>query len=54
MEILQWLLANWQPVLGAIIAVLSALIALFLMIPGDQPEKALQSALDFLSKFSKK
>lgn len=35
-------------------AVLMALITLFLLIPGDQPEKALQKALDFLAKFSKK
>jgi hypothetical protein len=41
-------------ILGAITALLSALIGIALLIPGDQPEKTLQMILDFLSKFSKK
>jgi hypothetical protein len=40
--------------IGAITALLSALIAVALMIPGAQPEKALQKLLDLLSKLSKK
>jgi hypothetical protein len=35
----------------AIIAVLHALIAIFLFIPGEQPEKALQSVADFIQKW---
>jgi len=40
--------------LGAIVAVLSALAALFMLIPGEQPEKTLYKIVDFLAKFSKK
>lgn len=41
-------------VLGALTASVSALIALFLLIPGEQPEKFLQKILDFLAKLSLK
>ena len=54
LEIGQWILANHQVVLSALVAVVGALIALFLVIPGEQPEKGLQSVADFLAKFSKK
>lgn len=40
--------------LGAVSVFLGALIAVFTIIPGDQPEKALQAIVDFISKFSKK
>ena len=43
-----------QEIAGMVALVLTGLIGLFLMIPGDQPEKFLQSALDFIKKFSKK
>ena len=54
LEIGKWILDNYQAVLSALVAVVSALIALFLIIPGEQPEKALKSVADFLAKFSKK
>lgn len=40
--------------LAAIVGVLTAVIGLCMLIPGDQPEKALQKVVDFLAKFSKK
>jgi hypothetical protein len=40
--------------LAAVMAVCMALIALFMLIPGEQPEKFLQGMVDFLAKFSKK
>lgn len=40
--------------LGAITALLAGVIAVAQLIPGDQPEKSLQSIVDFLSKFSRK
>jgi hypothetical protein len=40
--------------LGAITALLGAVIAIAQLIPGEQPEKTLQAVVDFLSKFSKK
>jgi hypothetical protein len=45
---------DWLGVLGAITALLTAVIAIASFIPGDQPEKALQAVVDFLSKFSRK
>lgn len=50
----QWILANYQLLISAIMAVVSALTALFLIIPGEQPEKTFQAIADFLAKFSKK
>lgn len=43
-----------QDVAGFIMMILAGLIGISLMIPGEQPEKALQAALDFIKKFSKK
>ena len=40
--------------IAALVAVLSALIGLFMLIPGDQPEKALKKILAVLTKFSRK
>jgi hypothetical protein len=40
--------------LGAITALLGAVIAIAQLIPGEQPEKSLQAVVDFLSKFSRK
>lgn len=54
LAILNWAFASGPNLVSAVVAVLTALVALFLMIPGEQPEKFLQGAVDFLSKFSKK
>ena len=40
--------------MGAITGVITALIALFMVIPGEQPEKFLRGVLAFLERFSKK
>jgi hypothetical protein len=50
----QFILAHYQEILAAVMAILSGVIAISLMIPGDQPEKALQGVVDFLAKFSRK
>ena len=39
---------------GAITALLTAVIAIAQLIPGDQPEKFLQGVVDVISKFSRK
>lgn len=54
LEWFNWAVLNGPNFVTALLAVLSSLIALSLLIPGDQPEKALQSAVDFLAKFSLK
>ena len=40
--------------LGAITALLGAVIAICQLIPGDEPENTLQKVVDFLAKFSRK
>ena len=54
MEVFAWIMANHEAVLGAIVALLSGIIAVALLIPGEQPEKTLQKIVDFIKKFSKK
>lgn len=54
LELLHWAVANGPQFISAVVAVLSAVIALCLLVPGEQPEKALQGVVDFLSKFSLK
>jgi len=39
---------------GALVALLTAVIAVASLIPGDEPENTLQKVVDFLSKFSRK
>jgi len=41
-------------IIGALDAILLALIALFILIPGDQPEKSIRKIADFIGKFSRK
>ena len=53
-NILNWIINNYQVVITAIVGLMTSIIAISLLIPGDQPEKALQSVVDFLTKFSKK
>lgn len=48
------LVTNHAAIIESIVAVLGGLIAIALIIPGDQPEKALTKALEFVKKFSRK
>lgn len=45
---------NWLEIIGAVSALLVALVAIFELIPGDQPEKALTTVVNILAKFSRK
>lgn len=54
MQILAWLAAHGSELISAISGLLSAMIILALMIPGEQPEKSLQKLVDLLGKFSRK
>ena len=45
---------DWLAWVGAITALLGAVIAVAQLIPGDEPENTLQKIVDFLSKFSRK
>ncbi len=50
----KFIFENGPALIAGVVAVLSGLIAIFMIIPGEQPEKALQGIVDFLTKFSKK
>lgn len=54
LEVLNWIVASGPNLVSALAGVLSAVIALCLLIPGEQPEKFLQGVVDFLGKFSRK
>lgn len=54
LPVLNWIVSNGPVVLGYIGAALTALIGIFMMVPGDAPEKQLKSVADFIAKFSKK
>lgn len=54
LELGKWIIANGPAILNSVIALLIALIAVCMWIPGSQPEAALQKVVDFLAKFSKK
>lgn len=54
LEIVKWLLENYALYIAAINAVLVAMIALCLLIPGDEPENFLRKLVEFLAKFSNK
>jgi len=49
-----WMVSAGPEIVSALVALLSGVIAIALLIPGEQPEKALQGVVDFLKKFSKK
>lgn len=50
----KYIMEHWQLILNAAIALLTGLVAVFMLIPGEQPEKALRGIADFIEKFSRK
>ena len=50
----KFIAANWQTLLLGLQGVLVGLIAIFAVIPGDQPEKTLQAIVDVIKRFSVK
>lgn len=53
-EIIKLAIEMGPEILAAVIALLSGVIAVALLIPGEQPEKALKSVVAFLEKMSRK
>lgn len=49
-----FILANYEVIITAIVAILTAAIAVALIVPGEQPEKTLHKIVDVIAKFSKK
>lgn len=54
LELLGLVVKYGPEVVSGVIGVLSGIIAIALIIPGEQPEKALKGVVGFLEKFSKK
>jgi hypothetical protein len=58
MEAIQNIIAtltdSWVAIVGGITVILTAIIAICELIPGEQPEKALKKAVEWLAKFSRK
>ena len=54
LSIINWIMANYGIVCTALVGILSGVIAICMLIPGEQPEKVLQVIVDFISKFSRK
>lgn len=54
LAIMNWIIASGPNMLASLVIFLGFLIAFFALIPGEQPEKALQGIVDFIAKFSKK
>lgn len=53
-EIGKFIIENYQAIIAAIVALLSGIIAVAMLIPGEQPEKTLKTIVEFIAKFSKK
>jgi len=53
MDVLNWILMNYQAIITGLVGILSGVAAISMVIPGEQPEKTLQQIVDFISKLSK-
>jgi hypothetical protein len=53
-EIIKFVVENGEAIISAVVALLTGIIAVALLIPGDQPEKTLQKIVDLLKKISRK
>jgi len=54
LKIVNFVAQNYQAILSGIDGILLGVIAICVLLPGPQPEKALQGIVDFIAKFSKK
>ena len=54
LKLVQWIATEGPVIVSAVVGVLTALIGLCMLIPGEQPEKALQKIVDLIARFSKK
>jgi hypothetical protein len=54
LEIVKLAIAMGPEIIAAVVALLSGVIAVSLLIPGEQPEKALKAIVALLEKISKK
>lgn len=53
LQIMSLLYAQLPQIVMAVNGLLLALIAVFILVPGDHPEKELQAIVDFIAKLSR-
>lgn len=53
-SVVQFCIANYQLVITSVVGILTGVIGIAMIVPGEQPEKALQGVVDVLAKLSKK
>lgn len=49
-----WLMSHWAELIAGVVGVFTGLYSLFLVIPGDQPDKTIAAILEFTQKWSRK
>lgn len=54
LDAVAFITAHYQEIITAVVGVLTGVIGISMIIPGDQPEKFLKGIVDFISKFSAK
>ncbi len=54
LSVVAFITTNYQAIISGVAATLAGLTALFMVIPGEQPEKTFRAIATFLSKFSAK
>lgn len=50
LRIINWIISNHKKVVTILITVLTAILSILILIPGDQGEATIQSVIDFLQK----
>lgn len=53
-QVMVWAVEHYHEVASALVGILTGLIGIFMLVPGDEPERTLQKIVDVLAKFSKK
>lgn len=53
-SVIAFIVANIDVILMAVLSILMGVIAIAMLIPGEQPEKTLKAIVAFIEKFSKK
>jgi len=54
LEIVKMVVQFGPEIVSGVVGILSGVIAIAMIVPGEQPEKALKGVVAFLEKFSKK
>jgi len=50
----EWLVLHGPDVVAAVVAMLSGIMGIAMLVPGDEPEATLKKVADWLAQFSRK